>query len=187
MSSVSKVVRLSSVAPLLLAVSMIGATPAPSPMPSYSLDGITLGSSVDDAIRNLGKPHSSGNKTYEWNNTAGGKITALVNPSRHVVVIDVLVGAHERRRVDVAGGGGILGESGHVNFLEPPKSSARDLCGPRFVGSPCIAYTLPGDVDLVANFGMNDGLSDWALSELVLGNRDLMLASGGVIAKSQSQ
>ena len=151
--------------------------------PSYSLDGIALGSSVKDAVRVLGEPDASNGSTYKWNNSSGGTVTVVADSTGSINLIDVLGGSHEQRDIDAAGGGGTLGETGHVNFVQPPNATVNDRCGAGLSGSPCIAYTLPGDVELVANFGKDTGLADWALSELILANRALLLKSGKVIGQ----
>jgi len=167
---------------LIAAFSCIAAAPASAPQTSFSLDGITLGSTLVDAITVLGTPTLSNSPTYEWTNSFGGTVTVVANPDGHISLIDVLAGKAERRQIDAAGGGGTLGESGHVNFIEPSNAVQVDSCGAGIIGAPCLALTLTGGVELVANFGKDNGFADWALSELVLGNRDLLISSGRVIA-----
>jgi hypothetical protein len=159
---------------------LIAAAQASAVPTVYSLDGIVLGSVVNDAVSALGNPNVSSSTKYQWRNSSGGTVTALVNPDGQITLIDVVAGKNEHRQANAAGGGGTLGETGPVNFVKPPKASGGDLCGAEYVGSPCIAYTLPGGADLVANFGEDNGMADWYLSELVLGNRDLLVASGRV-------
>jgi hypothetical protein len=168
---------------LILAVASIGAAPASPPTPSYSLDRVVLGSTVSEATVILGKPNVSSIPAYQWRNSYGGTVT-LTASNGHITLIDVIVGEHERRDIKAAGFAGTLGETGHVNFefTAPPNVTSDDLCGAGLIGSPCIAYTLPGGVELVANFGKDNGFADWALSELVLGDRDNLMASGRVIA-----
>jgi hypothetical protein len=165
---------------LILALTLIAAAQASAAPTTYSLDGIVLGSTANDAVSVLGKPNVSSSTKYEWINPSGGTVTTLVNPNGRITLIDVVAGKHEHRQINAAGGSGTLGETGHVNFIEPPNASGGDLCGAMYVGSPCIAYTLPGGAELVANFGEDNGMSDWYLSELVLGSRDQLAASGRV-------
>lgn len=169
---------------LIAAIALIGAAPASAPSPSYSLDGVVLGSNVSDAIRILGIPSLSTSTTVQWTNSYGGSVTVLAGPDGHITLIDEIAGAHELRDIKAAGFGGVLGESGHVNFefSGQTQPTINDSCGAGLVGSPCFAYTLPGGVELVANFGKDNGTADWALSELVLGDRDFLIASGRVIA-----
>jgi|SRR5579872_7481795 len=177
---------MSPVSFLTVAVALIVASRALAVSPSYSLDGIVLGSTVAAAIRTLGKPTVSSSTKYKWTNSSGGTDTVLASPDGNIILIDVVAGKYEQRQIDAAGGSGTLGETGHVNFIEPTNASGEDTCGPVFVGAPCVAYTLPGGVELVANFGEDNGMADWYLSELVLGSRDLMIASGRVIAEGKN-
>jgi hypothetical protein len=173
-----------SIPVLVVAVALVGAAPASTPPPSNSLDRVVLGSTIDDAKLILGKPDVASGATFQWNNANGGRVTVVSNSDNHITLIDVIAGEHERREIRAAGFYGVLGETGHVNFefSATPNVTTDDSCGAGLIGSPCIAYTLPGGVELIANFGKDNGLSDWALSELILGNRNLLLASGRVIA-----
>ena len=40
---------------------------------------------------------------------------------------------------------------------------------------------LPGDVELVVNFGVDNGSSDWGLSEAILGYREALSRAGRII------
>lgn len=151
--------------------------------PPYSIDNIALGSTLSDAIRTLGVPDLSSSTTAQWINPTGGTKTVVAGPDGHIVLIDILASGHERRQIDAAGGRGNFGETGHANFIDPPNATQEDSCGAGLIGSPCFAYSLPGSVELVANFGEDNGFADWWLSEIVLGNRDLLLAAGRVIAE----
>jgi hypothetical protein len=176
--------RLISIPVLVVAVALIGAAAASTPPTSYSLDRVVLGSTMDDAVRILGKPDVSSSPTFQWTNASGGTDLVVTDSDGHITLIDVIAGAHERREIKAAGFDGVLGETGHVNFEFSATSNVTsgDSCGAGLIGAPCIAYSLPGGVELIANFGKDNGLADWALSELVLGKRDLLLASGRVIA-----
>jgi len=172
-----------SICLLIAALMSVGTTATPANPLSYSLDRIVLGSNVKEAIRILGRPSISSATTYRWDNSSGGTITLLTDSNGNITLIDVLGGNHERRAIDAAGGGGTLGETAHANFNPPKNAKIKDSCGAGLAGEPCVAYTLPKGVELVANFGKNTGLADWALTELVLSDRTLLLASGRVIAQ----
>ena len=161
---------------------LIGAT-----QPIYSIDGIALGSTISDVTHSLGKPGSSGVNASMWRTKAGGSITVVTDVHGLITMVDVVGGPHEHRSLSLPNGEATLGETGHVNYLPPPEATVKDECGAGLIGAPCEAYTLPGDLELVVNFGFNNGMADWGLSEAILGSRDDLLLSGRIIFRAHNR
>jgi hypothetical protein len=159
---------------------------------SYSVDGVTLGSNVRDLLQSRGKPNDSEfGPLYGWRNSAGGKLTVMTDSSGNITVISLHAGSKERRWVLLPSYEGedyyLLGDTGHANYTQPRETIERpnyDLCGSELKGSPCEAFTLPHGIELVLNFGedINQG-ADWALSQVILGNRDYLIQSGIVVTR----
>ena len=172
-----------SLCTLAATIAAAGADAEASTSATYVLDHIALGSNIKDVIGSKGQPDLHSSFTYQWSNATGGITTVLVDSTGAIVLIDVLAGKNEKRSIDAPGGGGILGESGHINVVTPADATPGDWCGAGLIGSPCWAYVMPGGVELVTNFGKDNGLADWALTELILARRDVLLSSGRVIAQ----
>ena len=132
--------------------------------PSYSIDGVTLGSNVAAIIKQRGTPDAANKSTYTWRSQAGGSLTIVTDSRGTITLIDVIAGPHEHRDFALPNGGGVTGESGHVNYSPPPGATLKDECGAGLVGSPCEAFTLIGGVELVVNFGADNNTADWGLS-----------------------
>jgi hypothetical protein len=170
-----------TLAALAIAVALANAkTPAEGSPAAYSLDGIVLGSNVGDLIKTRGTPESTKTGRYSWINSAGGLLSVAADPSGNITVIDVRAGAHEYRPIQLPGGyepqRATLGATGHMNYAEPREATADTLCA-NLRGEPCESFLLPPNTALIVNFGKNCGLSDWSLSEIILANRDVLLAS----------
>jgi hypothetical protein len=155
--------------------------------PSYSVDGIAIGSSLKTLERTFGKPASSTASATLWLTPSGGKRIITTDRNGTIVGIDVFAGPHGRRDIELPSGSGTgvfeLGETGHVNYYPYPSGATlSDRCGARFTGSPCEAFTLPGGLELVVNFGRDNGTADWAMSEVVLANREALIKRGVIRA-----
>ncbi len=148
-----------------------------------SVDGIFLGSNIFATVAKRGKPDEASRHTYKWRTQQGGSVTVATSDDGIVTVIDVIAGSHERRELDVPNGPVVLGETGHVNYADPPQSVLKDSCGAGLVGGPCEAYTLSDGTELIMNFGKDTGLADWALNEVIIGNRSALLQSGRIIGQ----
>jgi hypothetical protein len=161
----------------LYATPLFAQTSAQPPL-VYSLDGISLGASVSDVIKARGEPQTKLGDRYTWMNSAGGILAVSTDANGRVTVIDVVAGEHEVRKVQLPGvephSTATLGETAHVNYVQPPEATFDVLCG-GYAGEPCESFKLSGGAALIVNFGKDSGLSDWFLSEVVLGNREAIL------------
>jgi hypothetical protein len=175
---------------IALAFAMLGPQQCATshPRAHYSVDGVALGSNVSEVIKSRGAPQTATGATSTWRNSAGGTLTVMVDSYGNIMVINLLAGKNERRWVQLPSYDGegyfMLGDTGHVNYAQPREATTNyDLCGEELKGSPCFAFTLPNGIELVANFGrdINQG-ADWALSEVILGNRAYLIQSGIVVA-----
>jgi len=163
-------------------------TPLPSGPPVYTLDGVALGSPVVDYVAKHGKPDTVKAGVYVWRNARGGTLSVTPDSDGTIVLIDVRAGAAEMRSVAVLGTVLRFDDGGHIN--EPPPDWALgvgDACGPGLKGSPCWSYLLPRNDELVMNFGHDNGMADWDLSEVVLGSRQALLTSGVVVIDPSSK
>jgi len=151
----------------------------------YSIDNIAFGSNVRDVIASRGKPSESGDGTYSWFNSGGGKITLMADASGAITLIDLLIGIHEKRSVKVPSEDGeaqiVPAETGHVNYSQPRDAVLNDRCGAGLNGAPCLAFTLPGELEYIVNFGRDSGYADWYMSEIVIGGRQSLMRSGRII------
>lgn len=162
------------------------ATPAPlpSPPPVYSLDGVTLGSAVTAYIAERGKPNVQSGSSYVWRKGQGGSLTVKTDSVGTIAIIDVRAGKKEIRSIDVLGRLAHFNDGGHINEPPPlwvPLWAAGDGCGAGLRGSPCSSYLLPKDGELVMNFGGDNGMADWDLTEVIVGYRAALLESGFVV------
>jgi hypothetical protein len=157
---------------------------SPAPLPSapavYTLDGVALGSPVRSYISIRGNPDTVGARVYVWRSARGGTLSVATDSDGTIVFIDVTAGAAEIRSVEVLGGVLRFDDGGHMNNAPPDwvPYGGGDACGPSLKGSPCWVYLLPRDDELIMNFGHDNGMADWDLSEVVLGSRVALLKSG---------
>ena len=90
---------------LILAVTLIAASHVSAAPTAYSLDGIVLGSTIDDAVSALGKPNTSSGTKYEWINLGAG--------------LSRLDHSGSGRHLEDCGKGGLLGsgQSAHADSV----------------------------------------------------------------------
>lgn len=169
-------------------VAQPGGTATPLPLASsapnvYSVDGVDLGSKVTTYISQRGTPNAQLGFVYAWTNRRGGVVSVRTNSDGIITIVDVKAGKGEVRSVDVLGRLARFNDGGHIN--EPPPIWVNyvggDSCSPSLVGSPCETFLLPGNAELVMNFGGDNGMADWDLTEVIVGNRAALLESGTVI------
>jgi hypothetical protein len=154
---------------------------------AYSVDGVALGSSLSDLIASRGEPRASGDNTYTWAEPAGRELTVVTLANGVTVLIDVRVGKGETGRLQLPAEPpqtsiGLVGSS-HINYNPPSEATHVDECGPSLKGMPCEALTLPQGAELIVNFGKDIGMMDGLVSEVILGNRDLLLQRGQIIRR----
>jgi hypothetical protein len=163
---------------------------------SLTLDGATLGSSIGDYAATHGEPTkktewihhqnrptkdgkvafvvSIGGWIYSWQLQGGGLIILTADGSGRIVIIHVRAGPKEIRDVPVLSGAARFNDGGHMNVPPPlpvTLGSESVACGNALSGSPCSGYKVVEDVELIMNFGGDNGTADWNLTDLILGNR----------------
>lgn len=70
-----------------------------------------------------------------------------------------------------------------MNYAVPALQDFDLRCSMKLKGSPCWIYTLPDATVLVTNFGRDNGMADWFLTEVILGYRDALVARGNIIPR----
>jgi hypothetical protein len=164
--------------------------PSPAPLPTappvYALDGVALGSPIASYIAQRGKPDTVEANTYSWRNGQGGTLSVTTDSGGTIVLIDTRAGAAEIRSVEVLGRMLRFNDGGHINEPPPPwvPYGGGDACGPSLKGSPCWGYILPRGDELVMNFGHDNGMADWDLTEVLVGSRAVLKRSGLVVNPS---
>lgn len=170
---------------LLLVVAFLQASPSRAADNVYSLDGVELGSNVSDLIASRGKVQATALGTYRWTNSAGTTLAVDTAADGTILVIDVRAGKDDHDEVTLPAKPPqtalVFGASSHINYNPPPGFTFVDDCGPNLTGMPCEVTTLPGNVDLITNFGKNNGTFDGSLSEVILGRRDTLMGIGQVV------
>ena len=119
----------------------------------------------------------------------GGTLSVTTDSDGTIVVIDVTAGVAEIRSVEVLGRMLQFNDGGHMNEPPPPwvAYGGGDTCGPSLKGSPCWTYLVPSDDELVMNFGHDNGMADWDLSEVALGSRAALRSAGLVASPSRGR
>jgi hypothetical protein len=175
---------------LLVVVSFLEASPSRSADSVYSLDGVDLGSNISDLIASRGKSQTTPLGTYRWTNSAGTTLAVDTAADGTILVIDVRAGKDDHDEVTLPAEppqtSVVFAETSHMNYNPPRGSTFVDDCGPGLTGMPCWVTTLPGNVDLVTNFGKDNGTFDGFLSEVILGHRDTLIGIGRVVRRPAS-
>ena len=170
---------------LLVVVSFLEASPSRSADSVYSLDGVDLGSNISDLIARRGKSQPTPLGTYRWTNSAGTTLAVDTAADGTILVIDVRAGKDDHDEITLPAEppqtAAVFSESAHMNYNPPRGSTFVDLCGPGLTGMPCWVTTLPGNVDLVTNFGKDSRMADGFLSEVILGRRATLIGIGRVV------
>jgi hypothetical protein len=143
---------------------------------TWSLDGVRLGAKIDQVIASRGKPSRTVGNLYYWDNAAGGVLHVETDRHGNIAEIDVHGGPHEIRTVSLPAlppqVAIVLGESGHVNYIPPADATPldEDLCAELGLapGKPCETLTLKGGAILIINFGIDTGMADGLLSDIIL-------------------
>jgi hypothetical protein len=154
-------------------------TAARAESPAYALDGVALGSSVKELLAKRGSPRRVDGSSYSWVNAKGGALTVTTDSAGLVSIVDVTAGQNEARGVALPAGPSETYANlgwGHVNY-SPPVDAVDNptLCaGLHLRGEPCEAFDLPNGDALVLNFGTDQGLSDWGLSEIILAKHGVL-------------
>lgn len=141
----------------------------------YSLDGIRLGESIKQLISERGKPTRDLGTLYYWTSNNGETLEIETDAGGYISVIDLKAGRDDTREVALPAEepqrAVVLRQTAHVNYV-PPRGSeptVENFCAELGLnGKPCESYKLPGGALLVLNFGMDVGLSDGFLSEVML-------------------
>lgn len=149
----------------------------------YEVDGVYLGERIAAVISERGVPESSDRTAFSWTGKSGEKLTVRTTAGGNVDLIDLVARPGQKRTIRVPGQLVVLGETGHVNYTQPDQADLDGICGAGLLGEPCEVYRLNRDTDLVMNFGVNTGNSDWALSEVILADRNVLIDTGRIIAK----
>lgn len=146
----------------------------------YALDGVALGTTLQQLMEQKGKPQDSNGSEYTWVNAAGGTLTVVADPKGSIVAVDVRAGKDEVRELQipgaVSGATATLGATGHVNYMQPQEAVDDDLCG-SLLGQ-CEAMRLNDGNELIVDFGKDNGMADWYMSEVILGNRNVLARLG---------
>jgi hypothetical protein len=127
---------------------------------------------------------------YVWTNAVGRRLTVTADSSGSVAVIDVLAGEKDKGLVQLPAEppqlNAVFGETNHMAYDAPYDASQIDDCGSSLTGKPCWVFSLPGEVDLVVNFGKDSGFADGYLSEVILGKREALALSGQILQRGVS-
>jgi hypothetical protein len=158
-----------------------------------TLDGATLGGQIGDYIAAHGQPtkqtewmhhhqeQQDGKTAFivsldgsidSWQLANGGRLVLTADGKGRIVIVHVRAGPKEIRDVPVLSGTARFNDGNHTNVLPPPPLTGRaDLnnCGVVLHGSSCAGFAVSPNVELVMNFGGDNGTADWNLTDLVLG------------------
>ncbi|HEY1680799.1 MAG TPA: hypothetical protein VGF98_04085 [Candidatus Tumulicola sp.] len=107
-----------------------------------------------------------------WQLANGGRLVLTADGKGRIVIVHVRAGPKEIRDVPVLSGTARFNDGNHTNVLPPPPLTGRaDLnnCGVVLHGSSCAGFAVSPNVELVMNFGGDNGTADWNLTDLVLG------------------
>jgi hypothetical protein len=162
--------------PFLLQLAFAEAA-APAAPRVYALDGIAIGSNAEDVLKRLHRPYRHVSGEYYWTDDAGGTTRITADGKGRIIIVAIHAAPNERRSIDVPGDTEDLSltfyDSSHMSYYAA-NATYVDVCNVRFEGRPCWVYTFANDVDLLLNFGADNGTADWDLTDAVLGRRNAM-------------